>query len=111
LIYFYLFEEKKVYIFQDLNQGPLGPKLLTLLLDHEVSSEDRKKTSKVIVQSNQVMAGDSKIQKLQIIKPLCRVIELHIGKMRPFLLITSLVPSLGPPISPKRSKYDITFSY
>ena len=42
---------------------------------------------------------------------MCRVIELHIGKMRPFLFITSLVHSLGPPISPKRSKYDISFSY
>ena len=31
--------------------------------------------------------------------------------MRPFLFITSLVHSLGPPISPKRSKYDISFSY
>ena len=40
-----------------------------------------------------------------------RVIKLHIGKMRPFLFITSLVHSLGPPISPKRSKYDITFPY
>ena len=35
--------KKKVCIFQDLNQGPLDPKLLTLPLDHEVSSEDRKK--------------------------------------------------------------------
>ena len=42
---------------------------------------------------------------------MCRVIELHIGKMRPFLFITCLVHSLGPPISPKRSKYDISFSY
>ena len=42
-------------------QGPLEPKLLILPLDHEVSSEDWKKTSKLIVQSNQVMAGDSKI--------------------------------------------------
>ena len=70
-----------------------------------------KNTSKVIVQSNQVLAGDSKIQKLQIVKPLCRVIELHIGKMRPFLFITCLVHSLGPPISSKRSNYDISFSY
>ena len=31
--------------------------------------------------------------------------------MRPFLFITSLVHSLGPTILPKRSKYDITFSY
>jgi hypothetical protein len=62
----YLFEEKKVCIFQDLNQGPLDPNLLTLPLHHEVSSEDRKKTSKVLVQSNQVMAGDSKIQKLKL---------------------------------------------
>ena len=46
-----------------------------------------------------------------ISKPLCRVIELHIGKMRPFLFITSLVPSLGPPKPLKRSKYDIRFSY
>ena len=67
-----------------------------------------KNTSKVIVQSNQVMAGDSKIVDF---KPLCRVIELHIVKMKPFLFITSLVHRLGPPISPKRSKYDITFSY
>ena len=70
-----------------------------------------KKTSKVIVQSNQVMAGDSKIQKLYIVKPLCRVIKLYIGKMRPSLFITSLAHSLGPPIPPKRSKYDISFSY
>ena len=56
--------KKKFWIFQDLNPGPLDLKLLTLPLDHEASSEDRKKTSKVIVQSNQVMAGDSKIQKL-----------------------------------------------
>ena len=53
-----------------------------------------KKTSNVIVQSNQVMAGDSKIQKLEIVKPLCLVIEQHIGKRRPFLFITSYVPSL-----------------
>ena len=46
-----------------------------------------------------------------ISKPLCRVIELHIEKMRPFLFITSLVPTLGPPIPLKRSKYDIRFSY
>ena len=46
-----------------------------------------------------------------IVKLLSRVIELHIGKMRPFLFITSLAAdSLGPPISPKKSKYDITFS-
>jgi hypothetical protein len=60
--------KKKVCIFQDLNQGPLDPKLLTLPLHHEVSSEDRKKTSKVIVQSNQVMSEDSKIQKLYSLK-------------------------------------------
>ena len=59
----------------------------------------------VIVQSNLVTEGDSKIQKLYIVKPLC------IGKKRPFLFITSLVPSLEPPISPKRSKDNITFSY
>ena len=52
------------WIFQYLNQGPLDLKLLTLPLDHEARSEGRKKTSKVIVQSNQVMAGDSKTQKL-----------------------------------------------
>ena len=27
------------------------------------------------------------------------------------MFITSLVHSLGPPMSPKRSKYNITFSY
>ena len=37
--------------------------------------------------------------------------KLHIGKMRPFLFITSLAPSLGPPIPMKKSKYDIAFSY
>ena len=62
---FYSFDQKKFWIFQDLNPGPLDLKLLTLPLDHEVSSEDRKKTSKVIVQSNQIMAGDSKIQKFK----------------------------------------------
>ena len=31
------------WIFQDLNQGPLDLKLLTLPLDHEIISEDRKK--------------------------------------------------------------------
>ena len=46
-------------------------------------------------------------RKLQIVTPLYRVIELHIGKMGPFLFITSLVHSLGP----RRSKYDISFSY
>ena len=46
-----------------------------------------------------------------IVKPLRRVIELHIGKMRPFLFITSPVPSFGPLISPKMSKFDIRFSY
>ena len=30
-------------MFQDLNPGPLDLKLLTLPLDHEASSEDRKK--------------------------------------------------------------------
>ena len=35
--------KKKFWIFQDLNQGPLDLKLLTLPLDHEASSEDRKK--------------------------------------------------------------------
>ena len=64
ILFFYSFDKKKFWIFQDLNQGPLDLKLLTFPLDHEASSEDRKKTSKVIVQSNQVMAGDSKIQKL-----------------------------------------------
>ena len=42
------------------------------------------------------MAGDSKIQNLRIVKSLCRVIELQIGKDRPFLFITSLVHSPGP---------------
>ena len=35
--------KKKFWIFQDLNQDPLDLKLLTLPLDHEASSEDRKK--------------------------------------------------------------------
>jgi hypothetical protein len=34
---------------------------------------------------------------------LCRVIELHIGKRRPFLFIISFVPSLGTPIPMKKS--------
>ena len=57
------------------------------------------------------MAGDSKIQNLRIVKSLCRVIELQIGKDRPFLFITSLVHSLGTPILPKRLNYDRMFSY
>ena len=40
---FYSFDKKKFWIFQDLNPGPLDLKLLTLPLDHEASSEDRKK--------------------------------------------------------------------
>ena len=51
----------KFWIFQGLIQGPLDPKLLTLPLAYEVTSEDRKKKH---LQPNQVMAGDSKIQKL-----------------------------------------------
>ena len=39
----YSFDKKKFWIFQDLNQGPLDLKLLTLPLDHEASSEDWKK--------------------------------------------------------------------
>ena len=35
--------EKKVWLNWDLNPGPLDSKLLTLPLDHEVSSEVRKK--------------------------------------------------------------------
>ena len=64
--------KKKIWIFQDSNPGPLDFKLLTLPLDQEASSEDRKKTSKVIVQFNQVMAGDSKIQKFKN----CRLLSL-----------------------------------
>ena len=41
---------------------------------------------------------------------LCRVIELHIGKMRPFLFITSFVPSLGTPIPMKKSIYNFRSS-
>ena len=41
--FFYPFDRKKFWIFQDLNQGPLDLKLLTFPLDHEASSEDRKK--------------------------------------------------------------------
>ena len=56
---------KKVLIFQGLFQGPLDPKWLILPLDHEVGTvKTEKKTCKVIVQSIQVMAGDSKIQKM-----------------------------------------------
>ena len=40
---FYHLRKKKFWIFQGLIQGPLDPKLLTLPLHHEVSSEDRKK--------------------------------------------------------------------
>ena len=42
ILIFYSFDKKKFWIFQGLIQGPLDPKLLTLPLDHEVSSEDRK---------------------------------------------------------------------
>ena len=41
---FYPFDKKKFWIFQDLNQNSLDLKLLTLPLDHEASSEVRKKT-------------------------------------------------------------------
>ena len=34
---------------------------------------------------------------------LCRVIERHVGKRRPFLFLTSFVPSLGTPIPMKKS--------
>ena len=39
----YSFDKKKFWIFQDLNPGLLNLKLLALPLDHEASSEDRKK--------------------------------------------------------------------
>ena len=51
ILIFYSFDKKKFWIFQGLIQGPLDPKLLTLPLDHEVTSEDRKnhfKNSKVV---------------------------------------------------------------
>ena len=35
--------KKKFWIFQGLIQGPLDPKLLTLPLDHEATSKNRKK--------------------------------------------------------------------
>ena len=43
ILIFYSFDKKKFWIFQGLIQGPLDPKLLTLPLDHEATSKDRKK--------------------------------------------------------------------
>ena len=62
ILFFYSFDKNKFWIFQGLIQGPWDPKLLTLPLDHEASTKDRKKSFKM--RSNQVMVGDSKIQKL-----------------------------------------------
>ena len=42
ILIFYSFDKEKFWNFQGLIQSPLDPQLLTLPLDHEVSSEDRK---------------------------------------------------------------------